>query len=218
MSERLIRTFISVSVPKEIVNIQSMLKSTVEPKGVKVRWVMNGKMHLTLKFLGNITQGSIDNLNEALFNAVKSAKVINLSISGTGAFPVKGRPNVLWLGIKGDIDELKESQRILGKVPCHSWSQPETGVVLIAHHGKNDINLGSLGRPLHGVKIDIVDDQYNVVLPGSVGNLAIWPGWPAMFQTYWNDSNLYKSRFRKGWYISGEKAYIDDNGYVWLVR
>jgi len=108
MSERLIRTFISVSVPKEIVNIQSMLKSTVEPKGVKVRWVMNGKMHLTLKFLGNITQGSIDNLNEALFNAVKSAKVINLSISGTGAFPVKGRPNVLWLGIKGDIDELKE--------------------------------------------------------------------------------------------------------------
>ena len=108
MSERLIRTFVSVSVPKEIVNIQSMLKSTVEPKGVKVRWVMNGKMHLTLKFLGNITQGSIDNLNEALFNAVKSAKVINLSISGTGAFPVKGRPNVLWLGIKGDIDELKQ--------------------------------------------------------------------------------------------------------------
>ena len=108
MSERLIRTFVSASVPKEILNIQSMLKSTVEPKGVKVRWVMNGKMHLTLKFLGNTTQGSIDNLNEALFNAVKSAKVINLSISGTGAFPVKGRPNVLWLGIKGDIDELKQ--------------------------------------------------------------------------------------------------------------
>lgn len=108
MSERLIRTFVSVSVPKEIVNIQSMLKSTVEPKGVKVRWVMNGKMHLTLKFIGNTTQGSVDNLNEALFNVVKSAKVINLSISGTGAFPVKGRPNVLWLGIKGDIDELKQ--------------------------------------------------------------------------------------------------------------
>ena len=108
MSERLIRTFVSVSIPKEIVNIQSMLKSTIEPKGVKVRWVMNGKMPLTLKFLGNTTQGSIDNLNEALFNAVKSAKVINLSISGTGAFPVKGRPNVLWLGIKGDIDELKQ--------------------------------------------------------------------------------------------------------------
>ena len=108
MSERLIRTFVSVSVPKEIVNIQSMLKSTVEPKGVKVRWVTNGKMHLTLKFIGNTTQGSVDNLNEALFNVVKSAKVINLSISGTGAFPVKGRPNVLWLGIKGDIDELKQ--------------------------------------------------------------------------------------------------------------
>lgn len=116
-----------------------------------------------------------------------------------------------------NIDELKESQRILGKVPCHSWSQPETGAVLIAHHGGNDINPGSVGCPLHGMEIDIVDDQYNVVEVGSVGNLAIRPEWPAMFQTYWNDSNLYNSRFRKGWYISDEKAFIDDNGYVWLV-
>ena len=172
MSERLIRTFVSVSVPKEIVNIQSMLKSTVEPKGVKVRWVMNGKMHLTLKFLGNTTQGSIDNLNEALFNAVKSAKVINLSISGTGAFPVKGRPNVLWLGIKGDIDELKQltvninnSLEPLGFITEKREFLPHVTIARIKSNQKkipnisNYLNTTFTELPMKIVKISLVQSE-----------------------------------------------------------
>jgi len=172
MSEKLIRTFVSVSVPKEIVNIQSMLKSTVEPKGVKVRWVMNGKMHLTLKFLGNTTQGSIDNLNEALFNAVKSAKVINLSISGTGAFPVKGRPNVLWLGIKGDIDELKQltvninnSLEPLGFITEKRDFLPHVTIARIKSNQKkipnisNYLNTTFTELPMKIVKISLVQSE-----------------------------------------------------------
>lgn len=172
MSERLIRTFVSVSVPKEIVNIQSMLKSTVEPKGVKVRWVMNGKMHLTLKFIGNTTQGSIDNLNEALFNAVKSAKVINLSISGTGAFPVKGRPNVLWLGIKGDIDELKQltvninnSLEPLGFITEKRDFLPHVTIARIKSNQKkipnisNYLNTTFTELPMKIVKISLVQSE-----------------------------------------------------------
>tara|TARA_Y100000746_G_scaffold84950_1_gene72036 strand:- start:2253 stop:2834 length:582 start_codon:yes stop_codon:yes gene_type:complete len=172
MSERLIRTFVSVSVPKEIVNIQSMLKSTVEPKGVKVRWVMNGKMHLTLKFLGNTTQGSIDNLNEALFNVVKSAKVINLSISGTGAFPVKGRPNVLWLGIKGDIDELKQltvninnSLEPLGFITEKRDFLPHVTIARIKSNQKkipnisNYLNTTFTELPMKIVKISLVQSE-----------------------------------------------------------
>ena len=172
MSERLIRTFVSVSVPKEIVNIQSMLKSTVEPKGAKVRWVMNGKMHLTLKFLGNTTQGSIDNLNEALFNVVKSAKVINLSISGTGAFPVKGRPNVLWLGIKGDIDELKQltvninnSLEPLGFITEKRDFLPHVTIARIKSNQKkipnisNYLNTTFTELPMKIVKISLVQSE-----------------------------------------------------------
>ena len=172
MSERLIRTFVSVSVPKEIVNIQSMLKSTVEPKGLKLRWVMNGKMHLTLKFLGNTTQGSIDNLNEALFNAVKSAKVINLSISGTGAFPVKGRPNVLWLGIKGDIDELKQltvninnSLEPLGFITEKREFLPHVTIARIKSNQKkipnisNYLNTTFTELPMKIVKISLVQSE-----------------------------------------------------------
>ena len=172
MSERLIRTFVSVSVPKEIVNIQSMLKSTVEPKGVKVRWVMNGKMHLTLKFIGNTTQGSVDNLNEALFNVVKSAKVINLSISGTGAFPVKGRPNVLWLGIKGDIDELKQltvninnSLEPLGFITEKRDFLPHVTIARIKSNQKkipnisNYLNTTFTELPMKIVKISLVQSE-----------------------------------------------------------
>ena len=172
MSERLIRTFVSVSVPKEIVNIQSMLKSTVEPKGVKVRWVMNGKMHLTLKFIGNTTQGSVDNLNEALFNVVKSAKVINLSISGTGAFPVKGRPNVLWLGIKGDIDELTQltvninnSLEPLGFITEKRDFLPHVTIARIKSNQKkipnisNYLNTTFTELPMKIVKISLVQSE-----------------------------------------------------------
>lgn len=172
MSERLIRTFVSVSVPKEIVNIQSMLKSTVEPKGLKLRWVMNGKMHLTLKFIGNTTQGSIDNLNEALFNVVKSAKVINLSISGTGAFPVKGRPNVLWLGIKGDIDELKQltvninnSLEPLGFITEKREFLPHVTIARIKSNQKkipnisNYLNTTFTELPMKIVKISLVQSE-----------------------------------------------------------
>ena len=172
MSEKLIRTFVSVSIPKEIVNIQSMLKSTVDPKGVKVKWVMNGKMHLTLKFLGNTTQGSIDNLNEALFNVVKSAKVINLSISGTGAFPVKGRPNVLWLGIKGDIDELKQltvninnSLEPLGFITEKRDFLPHVTIARIKSNQKkipnisNYLNTTFTELPMKIVKISLVQSE-----------------------------------------------------------
>ncbi|MDO8614590.1 MAG: AMP-binding protein, partial [Dehalococcoidia bacterium] len=55
------------------------------------------------------------------------------------------------------------------------------------------------------------------VPPGTEGNLAIRPGWPAMFHTYWNNQEMYNSKFRKGWYITGDRARMDADGYFWFV-
>ena len=49
------------------------------------------------------------------------------------------------------------------------------------------------------------------------GHLAILPEWPSMFQTYWEQRERYTSRFIKGWYITGDRARKDDDGYVWFV-
>jgi 2'-5' RNA ligase len=108
MSEKLIRVFISVSVPKEIINIKEMLKSTVDTRGIKNRWIRDGNMHLTLKFIGNATEESIDSINNTIHDVVKDTPFINLSISGTGCFSKGDRVNTLWVGIKGDLDELEE--------------------------------------------------------------------------------------------------------------
>ena len=53
MSEFLLRTFISVSLPREIVNIKKMLQSTIHSKGAEIKWVRDGNMHLSLKFIGH---------------------------------------------------------------------------------------------------------------------------------------------------------------------
>src|SRR5574341_355724 len=53
--------------------------------------------------------------------------------------------------------------------------------------------------------------------PGEEGNLAVRPGWPSMFRIYWNNKDLYDSRFRQGWYITGDRARVDEDGYFWFV-
>ena len=108
MSEKLIRIFISVFAPKEIVNIKEMLKTTIDTRGIKIRWIQDGNMHLTLKFIGNTTEESIDSINNAIHDVVKDTPFINLSISGTGCFSKRDRANTLWVGIKGDLDKLEQ--------------------------------------------------------------------------------------------------------------
>ncbi|MBI2935738.1 MAG: acetate--CoA ligase [Chloroflexi bacterium] len=102
--------------------------------------------------------------------------------------------------------------------PIHdNWWQTETGAILIGNYPALEVRPGSMGCPIPGVTAAILDDNYNPVPPGEEGHLAIQPGWPAMFHTYWNNAELYNSRFRKGWYITGDRARIDKDGYFWFV-
>ena len=97
-----------------------------------------------------------------------------------------------------------------------NWWQTETGAILIANYAAMDVRPGSMGRPIPGVEAAILDDQYDPLPAGQDGHLAIRPGWPSMFRTYWNDPEEYSSRFRKGWYITGDRAHRDEDGYFWF--
>ncbi|MFQ5997258.1 MAG: acetate--CoA ligase [Dehalococcoidales bacterium] len=102
--------------------------------------------------------------------------------------------------------------------PIHdNWWQTETGAILIANYPFMKVRPGSMGRPIPGITATILDANYNEVPPGEEGYLAIRPGWPAMFQTYWNNPELYQSRFHNGWYITGDNARRDSDGYFWFV-
>jgi pyruvate dehydrogenase E1 component alpha subunit len=103
-----------------------------------------------------------------------------------------------------------------------NWWQTETGGILIANYAAMQIRPGSMGRPLPGITAAIVrrleDGTVEVVdKPGVDGDLAIKPGWPAMFRGYLDDDERYQKCFVDGWYISGDLATQDADGYFWFV-
>ena len=110
------------------------------------------------------------------------------------------------------------SKKVLG-IPFHdNWWQTETGCIQIANYPVQDIKPGSMGRPFPGVTATILDDACkNELPPGEEGHLALKQGWPSMFRTYWNKQELYDSRFTGGWYITGDRARRDEDGYFWFV-
>jgi len=107
MSERIIRTFISVTLPKKIVSLSEMLKTTVVAKKDNVNWVNPGGIHLTLKFLGNTPAEAIDDINKILNAISLGHKSMDFEVCTTGCFPKVERPRVLWLGVDGGINPLQ---------------------------------------------------------------------------------------------------------------
>ncbi|WP_175639918.1 acetate--CoA ligase [Metabacillus schmidteae] len=98
-----------------------------------------------------------------------------------------------------------------------TWWMTETGAQLICNYPSMAIKPGSMGKPIPGVKAAIVDDQGNELPPYRMGNLAIKKGWPSMMHTIWNNQEKYESYFMPGdWYVSGDSAYIDEEGYFWF--
>ncbi|MDP9180288.1 MAG: acetate--CoA ligase [Chloroflexota bacterium] len=109
------------------------------------------------------------------------------------------------------------SKKVLG-LPFHdNWWQTETGAIMVANYPIMEIRPGSMGRPFPGIEPAIIDDEGNELPPGEEGNLAVRPGWPSMFRTYWRREEMYNSKFINGWYITGDRARRDADGYFWFV-
>jgi acetyl-CoA synthetase len=108
-------------------------------------------------------------------------------------------------------------------LPIHdNWWQTETGGIMIANYAAMDIRPGSMGRPLPGIDAAIVrrreDGGVDVIQdPAQQGELALRPGWPSMFRGYLNDDERYRRCFAGGWYLTGDLARCDADGYFWFV-
>jgi|TARA_B100000959_G_scaffold61118_1_gene64228 2'-5' RNA ligase len=107
MSERLIRTFISIPIPKDVRSKKNMLYSTLEDSPSNINWVKNEHLHLTIKFLGNTPESLFDEIKGELVQVASSIRPFDLCIDKTGCFPLPERPRVLWLGISGHISPLQ---------------------------------------------------------------------------------------------------------------
>ncbi|MDP1571006.1 MAG: acetate--CoA ligase [Vicinamibacterales bacterium] len=107
--------------------------------------------------------------------------------------------------------------------PFHdNWWQTETGGIMIANFASMDIRPGSMGRPLPGVVAAIVRPAADggveaIDEPGVQGELALRPGWPSMFRGYLGDEERYRNCFAGGYYLTGDLARRDPDGYYWFV-
>jgi acetyl-CoA synthetase len=108
------------------------------------------------------------------------------------------------------------------KLPIHdNWWQTETGGIMISNFASMDIKPGSMGRPLPGIEAAILartDRGISVVdEPGREGELALKAGWPSMFRGYLKEDERYAKCFADGWYLTGDLATRDSDGYFWFV-
>ena len=107
--------------------------------------------------------------------------------------------------------------------PFHdNWWQTETGGIMIANFAAMEVRPGSMGRPLPGVEtaivrrvrgggVEVLDE------PDVQGELAVRAGWPSMFRGYWHEDERYRKCFADGWYLTGDLAWRDADGYYWFV-
>ena len=113
-------------------------------------------------------------------------------------------------------------EKALG-LPFHdNWWQTETGGIMIANYAAMDVRPGSMGKPLPGIEAGIVrktkeGEIEEITELDAQGELALRPGWPSMFRAYLNEPERYRKCFAGGWYLTGDLAMKDKDGYFWFV-
>ncbi len=113
------------------------------------------------------------------------------------------------------------SKEVFGHPFHDNWWQTETGGIMIANYASMDVKPGSMGRPLPGIDAGIVEvtetGAREMTEPRAMGELALRPGWPSMMRGYLHEEARYQKCFRDGWYLSGDLAMRDAEGYFWFV-
>ncbi|RUL56431.1 MULTISPECIES: acyl-CoA synthetase MbcS [Lysinibacillus] len=75
---------------------------------------------------------------------------------------------------------------------------------------------GSMGKPTPGNIVDVVNDQGEPTKPGEVGDIAVHSSTPALFKGYLNDLERTQMQYRGEWFLTGDRAYKDEDGYFWF--
>ncbi|MFQ6674994.1 MAG: RNA 2',3'-cyclic phosphodiesterase [Fidelibacterota bacterium] len=107
-AERLLRTFLAVELPNEVKRTARYLHTTVQARPGVVKWLKSANIHLTLRFLGPTPEEEVSRINDAMARVIKDHTDFTLRIEGTGVFPRRERPRVLWMGVDGEVESLNE--------------------------------------------------------------------------------------------------------------
>jgi 2'-5' RNA ligase len=139
-----LRAFAALELPPELqqqlAQLQKSLQAALPPRSV--RWVRPEGIHLTLKFYGDLEAARLPQLQAGLGRAAASAAPMQLAVEGAGVFPSASRPTVVWAGVGGDWDALRQLQAAVENEAAALGFEPE------ARHYKPHLTLGRVNFEL----------------------------------------------------------------------
>jgi 2'-5' RNA ligase len=106
----LIRSFLAIELPKPILKKIEEVQGDLRSAHADVRWVNPEKIHLTLKFFGNIEESRIDSIFKSIEEPARRTPPFSLKVRGVGAFPSMKSPRVIWLGLVNGSESLTSLQ------------------------------------------------------------------------------------------------------------
>ncbi|OGW91492.1 MAG: acetate--CoA ligase [Omnitrophica bacterium RIFCSPHIGHO2_02_FULL_63_14] len=135
-----------------------------------------------------------------------------------GRFNLKSIRHICSVGEPLNPEALRWVRDLTGVAPHETWWMTETGMQLVCNYRSEDFKIGAMGRPFPGTYATVVDDRGREVPPNTLGHLVVRKGWPSMMKTIWNNREKYDAYFKfKGWYLSGDTAYRDEQGLLWFA-
>lgn len=188
--------------------------------GIFAPW-LNGAANVIVggRFSPENWYGTIEKLGVSVWYSAPTAfrMLMGAGDEMASKFDLTSLRHVLSVGEPLNPEVIKWGHKVFGKRIHDTWWMTETGGQLICNYPCMEIKPGSMGKPIPGVEAAIVDNQGNELPPYRMGNLAIKKGWPSMMDSIWNNKEKYDSYFMPGgWYVSGDSAYMDEDGYFWF--
>ena len=118
-------------------------------------------------------------------------------------------------------DAVTWGQKTFGVPVLDNWWQTETGGIMISNYRNMTVKPGSMGKPIPGIEAAIAELKNNhltlITEANKTGLLVLKKGWPSMFTTYWQEQTRYEKCFHGDWYITGDLAQQDTEGYFWFI-
>ncbi|HBQ85230.1 MAG TPA: RNA 2',3'-cyclic phosphodiesterase [Syntrophomonas sp.] len=99
------RTFLAISVPDEVRMLAQETKEKIAAARVNIKWVEYENYHLTVKFLGDVTDEKVQQIRKLMQTVGDNCPAFQLRINGLGFFPNRFRPRIIWLGMGGELDK-----------------------------------------------------------------------------------------------------------------
>lgn len=148
-------------------------------------------------------------------------RLMRMNINPREKYNLENLRLILSVGEPLDANAVLWGEKTFGFPILDNWWQTETGGIMIANYLSMLVKPGSMGKPLPGIHAEIAevtDTDFKIISePNKQGHLILKKGWPSQFRTYLNETERYNKCFRGEWYLTGDLAKKDEDGYFWFI-